>query len=188
MWVCFLAFFDLRPSSLLNRLFSVYPFLHGKNGQNKPENRQNWNMAKIAPKSDKGPYLGNVWTIKVVLEFWFGHSKCHFFWSENGHFWQKCQSLRPKKVVQAVKDVKDVFKQRKLFLLQCYICPPSVMVLFSMYPQPQCLIYDSPESTQRCQACCQQRSSQSSCRRWSWSPRCRLPQRRPTCWGTRNCW
>ena len=44
------------------------------------------------------------------------------------------------KVVQAVKDVKDVFKQRKLFLLQCYICPPSVMVLFSMYPQPQCLI------------------------------------------------
>ena len=24
-----------------------------------------------------------------VLEFWFGHSKCHFFWSENGHFWPK---------------------------------------------------------------------------------------------------
>ena len=33
----------------------------------------------------------------MVLEFWFGHSKCHFFWSENGHFCQKCQSLRPKK-------------------------------------------------------------------------------------------
>ena len=27
--------------------------LQGKNGQNKPENPQNWNMAKIAPKSDK---------------------------------------------------------------------------------------------------------------------------------------
>ena len=25
----------------------------GKNGQNEPENPQNWNMAKIAPKSDK---------------------------------------------------------------------------------------------------------------------------------------
>ena len=27
--------------------------LQGKNGQNKPENPQNWNMAKIAAKSDK---------------------------------------------------------------------------------------------------------------------------------------
>ena len=27
--------------------------LQGKNGQNKPENQQNWNMAKIAPKNDK---------------------------------------------------------------------------------------------------------------------------------------
>ena len=27
--------------------------LQGENGQNKPENPQNWNMAKIAPKSDK---------------------------------------------------------------------------------------------------------------------------------------
>ena len=29
------------------------PILQGKNGQNKPENQQNWNKAKIAPKSDK---------------------------------------------------------------------------------------------------------------------------------------
>ena len=28
------------------------PILQGENGQNKPENQQNWNMAKIAPKSD----------------------------------------------------------------------------------------------------------------------------------------
>ena len=27
--------------------------IQGENGQNKPENPQNWNMAKIAPKSDK---------------------------------------------------------------------------------------------------------------------------------------
>ena len=53
MWVCFLAFLDLRPSSLVNRPFSVGPYLQGKKGQNKPENPQNWNMAKIAPKSDK---------------------------------------------------------------------------------------------------------------------------------------
>ena len=32
---------------------TFYPILQGKNGQNKPENQQNWNMAKIAPKSDK---------------------------------------------------------------------------------------------------------------------------------------
>ena len=41
--------------------------------------------------------MGKVWTIKVVWEFWFGHSKCHFLWCENGHFCQKCPSLRPKK-------------------------------------------------------------------------------------------
>ena len=35
--------------------------------------------------------------VTLVCEIWFGHSKCHFFWSENGHFCQKCQSLRPKK-------------------------------------------------------------------------------------------
>ena len=29
------------------------PILQGENGQNKPENPQNWKMAKIAPKSDK---------------------------------------------------------------------------------------------------------------------------------------
>ena len=73
----------------------MYPILQGENGQNEPENQQNWKMAKIAPKSDK--YLGNFLTIKVVLETRFGHSKCHFLWSENGHFCQKCQSLRPQK-------------------------------------------------------------------------------------------
>ena len=28
------------------------PILQGKDGQNKPENPQNWKMAKIAPKSE----------------------------------------------------------------------------------------------------------------------------------------
>ena len=31
----------------------VWPYFTRENGQNKPENPQNWNMAKIAPKSDK---------------------------------------------------------------------------------------------------------------------------------------
>ena len=31
----------------------VDPILQGENGQNKPENQQHWNMAKIAHKSDK---------------------------------------------------------------------------------------------------------------------------------------
>ena len=34
--------------------------------------------------------MGNVWTIKVVLEFWFCHQKCHFLGLKDGHFWQKC--------------------------------------------------------------------------------------------------
>ena len=33
--------------------FQKNQFLQGENGQNKPENHQNWNLAKIAPKSDK---------------------------------------------------------------------------------------------------------------------------------------
>ena len=40
-------FKPLRP------LLKIGPYLQGKKGQNKPENPQNWNMAKIAPKSDK---------------------------------------------------------------------------------------------------------------------------------------
>ena len=33
--------------------FSFLHFLEGKNAQNRPENQQNWNLAKIGPKSDK---------------------------------------------------------------------------------------------------------------------------------------
>ena len=33
--------------------FSFLHFLQGKNAQNRPENQQNWNLAKIGPKSDK---------------------------------------------------------------------------------------------------------------------------------------
>ena len=33
----------------------------------------------------------------MVLEFWFCHQKCHFLWSVNSHFCQKCPFLRPKK-------------------------------------------------------------------------------------------
>ena len=37
-------------------------------------------------------FLGDVGLIKVVSEFSFGHSKCHFSVPENGHFWQKWPS------------------------------------------------------------------------------------------------
>ena len=40
-------FKPLRPR------LKIEPYLQGKKGENKPENPQNWNMAKIAPKSDK---------------------------------------------------------------------------------------------------------------------------------------
>ena len=40
-------FKPLRPR------LKIGPYLQGKKGQNKPENPQNWNMAKIASKSDK---------------------------------------------------------------------------------------------------------------------------------------
>ena len=33
----------------------------------------------------------------MVLEFWFGHSKCHFLGLKDGHFWQKCLFLDHKK-------------------------------------------------------------------------------------------
>ena len=38
---------------LSKRVLHIYPLLQGENGQNEPENQQNWNMAKIAPKSNK---------------------------------------------------------------------------------------------------------------------------------------
>ena len=40
-------------SDLLVGHIKFYPILQRGNGQNKPENQQNWKMAKIAPKSDK---------------------------------------------------------------------------------------------------------------------------------------
>ena len=51
-------------------------------------------MTKIAPKSDKftksKPYLGNVWTIKVVLEFWYATRIAIFC-----HFWPKAPIFGP---------------------------------------------------------------------------------------------
>ena len=50
--ICFLQFFDLStPFAVLLRFYFL-PFLHGKNAQNRPENQQNWNLAKIGLKSD----------------------------------------------------------------------------------------------------------------------------------------
>ena len=49
----FSCIFYLRPSSAVFSAFHIYPILQGKIGKNKPENQQNQNMAKIAPKSDE---------------------------------------------------------------------------------------------------------------------------------------
>ena len=52
MWVCFLHFFYLSTSSAAKMRFNFLYFLHGKNAQNRPENQQNWILAKIGLKSD----------------------------------------------------------------------------------------------------------------------------------------
>ena len=60
-----------------------------------------WRSVQVLPMpyslthSLQGPYLGNVWTIKVVLEFWFGHWKCHFCgpktvtFAKSAHLWDQ---------------------------------------------------------------------------------------------------
>ena len=56
-----------------------------------PKLTQNWNLAKIVPKSEikaSGTILGECLNYKMYSEFWFGHQKCHFLGSENSHFWQ----------------------------------------------------------------------------------------------------
>ena len=61
-------------------------------------------MAKNLSKSGKRiklksipSFLGDVWLIKVLSEFLFGHSKCHFFVPKSEHFCQKCPFSSPKK-------------------------------------------------------------------------------------------
>ena len=52
-------------------------------------------MAKISPKINKTERWPK--SRPKVINFKKQKSKCHFLWSENGHFCQKCPSLRPKK-------------------------------------------------------------------------------------------
>ena len=59
-----------------------------------PQTDQKWQYSKMGLKPKAiSSFLGDVGLIKVVLEFSFGHPKCHFFVPENGHFWQKCPFL-----------------------------------------------------------------------------------------------
>ena len=68
----------------------VYPILWGKIAKIRPKFNKNWNMAKIAPKSDKftkkwswRPYLGNVWTTyKSGLRILIWPLEVPFFWSQ----------------------------------------------------------------------------------------------------------
>ena len=70
----------------------VLLFLQGKNAQDRPENPQNGYLAKFGRKmideimksTPWRPYLGNVWIIKVALEFWFGDPKSIILVSKMG--------------------------------------------------------------------------------------------------------
>ena len=50
--IYFLQFFDSSTPSAAKMRFYFLHFLQGKNAQNRPENQQNWNLAKIRLKSD----------------------------------------------------------------------------------------------------------------------------------------
>ena len=71
--------------------------LQGENGQKKNEFKELAEIQSISGKRLKrkaiSSFLGDVGLIKVVLEFSFGHRKCHFSVPENGHFWQKYPPL-----------------------------------------------------------------------------------------------
>ena len=53
VWVHKKNFSVIDQKLTFGERFLFLHFLQEKKGQNKPENPQNWNMAKIAPKSDK---------------------------------------------------------------------------------------------------------------------------------------
>ena len=67
----------IRLARFWANVFYIFTLLQGKNGQNKPENQQNWNMANIAPKSDK-----------------FMHCWCHC-WLQPGRWWSRGISSPP---------------------------------------------------------------------------------------------
>ena len=68
---------------------TFYPILQGKNGQNRPENQQNWNMAKTAPKLINSQNKSHIWTIfgeclnyKSGLRILIWPLEVPFFWSQ----------------------------------------------------------------------------------------------------------
>ena len=86
----FLHFFYLSTFSAVKmRRYFVFTFCKGK----MPKIGPKINKIEIWPNSglkvialwNKSPY---VWTIKVVLELWFCHQKCHFYGLKDRHFWQ----------------------------------------------------------------------------------------------------
>ena len=96
--ICFLQFFDLStPFAVLLRFYFL-PFLHGKNAQNRPENQQNWNLAKIRLKTKKWyiyeikavtAIFGECLNYKSVLRILIMPPEVPFFGLKDGHFWQK---------------------------------------------------------------------------------------------------
>ena len=79
----------------------------GANGKPAQKRLKKYQISKLAVDLSKSwkhlkpnaipSFLGDVGLIKVVSELLFGHPKCHFFVPEDGHFWQKCPSLRAQK-------------------------------------------------------------------------------------------
>ena len=110
----YIVFVKICPST---GQITFYPILQGKNGQNKPENQQNWNMAKIAPKSDK-----------------FMHCWCHCWW-QPGRWWSRgrLRSLMPRHSCP-VSPFSSPPADCKIWLR----CQPRIMLLVKPYPANTC--------------------------------------------------
>ena len=53
--------------------------------------RRRWSKGEMI-STDSRKFLWkwlNWFGLDIILEFWFGHSKCHFFGLKDWHFWQK---------------------------------------------------------------------------------------------------
>ena len=78
--IYFLQFFDLSTPSAAKMQFYFLPFLQGKNTQNRPENQQDWNVAKIGLKSDIFMKLSFLSPILAKFQFcWFSGLFWAFF-------------------------------------------------------------------------------------------------------------
>ena len=64
VWVHKKDFSVIDQKLTFGERFSSLHFLEGINAQNRPQNQQNWNLAKIGPKSDFRAYFGHFSLVK----------------------------------------------------------------------------------------------------------------------------